>query len=360
MNLVAGTDFRQAEYREEVFQRFYSFHLMYRSHPGCVYYLMPYLAERESWTPEHRLWFAFLNGNTQNPVTSYIIFHKFPEFKTLDVAALNEWFNTPSTYQNLAWDTDRRHHKNMFIRSFVNYQANLLGKTQWEYFSDLCGGDKYANFRRIWNTVFNDFLSFGRLSTFSYLEYLRIMGMNLDCDQLFLDDRDGSRSHRNGICKVIGRDDLDWHSSNPDFDGRYTKQQITTLEKAGESLLVSAMKRNADTLWADDVSYFTLESALCTYKSWHRKNRRYPNVYNDLLYKRIKHAEERWLRPTFELFWEARRAYLTANLRVEDNPLDVGCSPLKQNHYLNTGEVIMMERDWECFANAYARERITA
>lgn len=35
---------------------------------------------------------------------------------------------------------------------------------------------------------------------------------------------------------------------------------------------------------------FTLESALCTYKSWHRPNRRYVNVYSDMLHGRIDEA----------------------------------------------------------------------
>ena len=362
-NLVAGMDFRQPEYRAEVFQRFYTFHLKYQSHPGCVYYLMPFLAGAYDWSVEQRMWFAFINGNTQNPVTSYIIFNKFPDFEKLDMVALADWFYTPHAYQSLAWDTDRRHHKTMFLRSVNSYIANLRmngHKSQWEFFSDLCTSDPYTNFRRVWDVVSDRFLTFGRLSTFSYLEYLRIMDLNLDCDQLFLNDRDGSRSHRNGICKVIGRDDLDWHSSNPDFDGRYSKDTIKELEIAGETLLATARVRNEDTAWEDDVSYFTLESALCTYKSWHRKNRRYPNVYNDLLYKRIKFAEERWRRPKLDIFWQARDLLLPDNLLLEKNPLDVGCAPLKQNHYLNTGQVIMMERDWECFENEYGRERITA
>ena len=98
-NLMPGLDFRLPEYRQEVFQRFYTFHLQYRSHPGCVYYLMPFLAYSEGWTQEQKLWFAFLNGNTQNPVTSYVIFCKFPDFSSLDVVALADWFNNPRIYQ---------------------------------------------------------------------------------------------------------------------------------------------------------------------------------------------------------------------------------------------------------------------
>ncbi len=118
-------------------------------------------------------------------------------------------------------------------------------------------------------------------------------------------------------------------------------------------MLAEARARAAGKPWAADVGYFTLESALCTYKSWHRPNRRYPNVYNDLLRDRLVHAEGAWRGRSFAPFWAARRAQLPVHLRVEDNPADCGCTPRKQNHYLHTGEVVMMDRDWACFRNAF-------
>jgi len=350
--LEKGMDFRLPEYRREVFLRFYEFHLKYRSHPGGVYYLMPYLAKEEGWGEEEKLWFAYINGNTQNPVTSYIIFSRFPSFHNLDIQKLSDWFN--EYFRSLQWDTDRRHHKSLFIDSVRNYQQVIAGHKQVEFFQN-CGG-----FEDTWEVVRNQFLSFGRLSTFSYLEYLRIMGVDLDCTHLFLEDMQGSKSHRNGLCKVIGRDDLDWHSSNPVFDGKYSTETIDSLAEVGADLLEESRERAKGKEWAYDVSYFTLESALCTYKSWHRKNRRYPNVYNDMLHDRIIKAQSQWLRPRLDIFWDARRETLPPNLRLENNHLDVGCKPLKQNHYRLSGQVIMMERDWECFENDYAASYITA
>ena len=309
MALTAGTDFRLPEYRREVFLRFYQFHLKYRAHPGCVYYLMRYLPERLHWDTEQKLWFAFLNGNTQNPVTSLII------MQTLKGHA-----------------------------------------SQAEYFAAQMPGGEGENFQHLWSVVRSDkFYSFGRLSAFSYLEYLRIMGVPINCNDLFLEDMSGSQSHRNGLCIVLGRDGWDWHKSNPDFGGKYPEGAIKWLGIAAEGLMLEAKDRAKGTAWEYDTNYFTLESAFCTYKSWHRPNRRYPNVYNDMLYDRIQAAESRWLGDIdLEIFWDARRACLPANLRLEDNPSDVGVKPRKQNHYLNTGQVIMMERDWPEFANDYA------
>ena len=46
------TDWRLPEHRREVFLDFYEFHLRYRSHPGGVYYIMPYLKDRFGWSEE--------------------------------------------------------------------------------------------------------------------------------------------------------------------------------------------------------------------------------------------------------------------------------------------------------------------
>jgi hypothetical protein len=168
---------------------------------------------------------------------------------------------------------------------------------------------------------------------------------------LFLDDISGSKSHRNGLCKVLGRDDLDWYdvkdSPNAQFPG-YSSHVLEWLEREGQILLSEAKAR----IPHHDVSYFTLESTLCCYKSWHRPNRRYPNVYMDMFYNRIKYAEQEWGNK-FEMFWKMREECLPEHLRLECNPGDVGLVKEKQNHYLTTGEVIMMEKEWECFKNEY-------
>jgi len=39
-------------------------------------------------------------------------------------------------------------------------------------------------------------------------------------------------------------------------------------------------------------------------------------------------------------------------LRLEDSPNDPGLKPPKQNHYRETGQVIMMN-DWPCFKNDF-------
>lgn len=342
-DLEYGMDFRHPRFRREVFLRFYEFHLKYQAHAGAVYYMFPYIFQHEKMNAEQRLWFTFINGCCQNVVTTYLIWKKFPDMHRTNVKEISAYFR--KHYAKFGWDIDRRYVKNQFEDALQSYYDLIGLKTQKEYFAQYVrDADKYNNFNRLWDVVINNFHLFGRLATFSYLEYLRLAGLNLDCSSLFLNDLTGSKSHRNGLCKVLGRDDLDWYKDNiPE----YTDDIIRWLEKEAEILLEEARHR----IKHKDVSYFTLETTLCCYKSWHRPNRRYPNVYNDMFYDRIKSAEEKWGK--LDIFWKARKETLPRYLLLEYNPKDKGLSPMKQNHYLRTGEVIMMNNDFDCFQNNY-------
>ena len=218
-NLKEGLDFRLPQYRYDVFLDFYEFHLKYRAHPGCVYYLMPYLRDRYGWDNEAALWFAFINGNTQNPVTSLILHRRFPDKgQWLDLVKFYK-----ENYERLEFDTDRRYHKKSMPAAIESYLA-LVGPDQWEFYT----ATAQRGFAEMWRAA-TLISTFGRLSAYSYLEYVRIMGIDFDCDNLMLADRDGSRSHRNGLCIVSGLDHYDWHKSNPTFDGNYPPELITSL-----------------------------------------------------------------------------------------------------------------------------------
>lgn len=352
--LEAGMDFREPRYRREVFHRFYEFHLRYKSHPGCVYFLLPFLRDNYGWDKETELWAAFINGNTQNPVTTWLILQQFPELQTTDPFKVSKYIN--DNWAKLEWDSDRKHQKKTFGTAVERYQSRIFRTPQQEYFSVFCSSDgewpEVDNFNRMWDLVTTEFYGMGRLSTWSYLEYLKIAGLPLDTNDLMLEDLDGSKSHRNGMCKVLGRDDLDWHKSNPRFSG-HTPEVISWLCEEADLLLQEAKDRAVGEEWENDVNFLTLESALCTYKSWHRPNRRYPNVYSDMFFERIKKAEANWPSIDFSIFWEARKKALPKKLRLEDNPRDFGVHQIKQNLYKDTGAIPMMSIDDPVFACEY-------
>lgn len=351
--LHAGLDFRLPRYRREVFLRFYEFHLENASHPGCVYFAIPWLIKRHKLDREQQFWLAFINGNTQNIVTSWLIFQRFHQFPSGHrLAELTAWFE--DNYGKLAWDTDRRYHKKDFVKAVAAYVKLLGGSSQQAYFGRLEGATGAETFRRVWPVLRSDFYTFGRLSAFSYSEYLRIIGYEIECDTLFLDDLGGSKSHRNGLAKVLGRDDLDWHDSGT-FWGDYFPEELEWLQAEGDRLLQEARLRLKRANYGRHVGHFTLESALCTYKSWHRVSRRYPNVYADMFWERIRLAEDRWGKDEVKFWWECRSEFLPEHLLMEKCFHDPGLCSEKQNYYRETGSPIMMSRRWPEFDNPFDR-----
>jgi len=199
-------DFRLPKHRREVFLRFFEWSCKYKTHPGCVYFLIPYLRKKLSWTREQALWFAFLNGHTEHPVTSLVIHKRFPDMTRYE--GLAAWFAREKT--RLRWDDDRWKQKRDFLKAVKIYTEQTHGH-QEEFFAKIVNTDNpQQNFRNLWEVVVKGkpkFHSFGRMSSFGYLEYLRILRLNIDCDNLFLEE-DVSHSHRDGLAIVLGRDDL--------------------------------------------------------------------------------------------------------------------------------------------------------
>ena len=330
-------DLRKPENRRETFHDFYRFQLETKGHAGCVYFIFPWMFKYYNMTNEEQLWFVFLNGQTQNPITTWLIWTAFPRVEHALDNGIEDWYNRE--FKKLSWDTDRRHQKSKFIPSVKRYVELIGDRTQQEMFNDVYGEagfeDDHARFRNLFAWVKENYAYFGRLSTFSYTEYLFIQGQPIDCDQLFLEDIKGSKSHRNGICKVLGRDDLEWTKEN---EVVYDKDLIKELSLVGAELLEEAKNKHGH----PDTSYFTLETALCTYKGMHRLNRRYPGVYIDMMYDRIKKAEEKTPEFDFSLFWQCRKECVMPELLMEETG-DIGVKPLKQNWYRETGEVVNLQ-----------------
>lgn len=335
-DLEVGMDFRKPEFRREVFHRLFQFTLKYKIHPGCVYFALPSIREESGLGQEEYLWLCFINGCSQNPITSWQIINKFPSVKTTSPNDVDSW--AKENFKKIQFDTDRRFWKIQLANCINSYQQNLGGLAQQEYFDKICGvGSEQQKFKILWKEIRNKFHGMGRLSGWSYIEYLRIAGIPVNSGTLFLEDMSGSKSHRNGLAKVLGRDDLDWHDSNPNFDGKYSKAVLEWLNREADLLLNEAQERSKGTDWEQDTNFLTMESCLCTFKSHFRKNRRYPGVYADMFHDRIKKAEEFWPNGNFNIFWKMRIQCLPKWLRLEDNPRDFGVKPEKQNTFGLTG-----------------------
>lgn len=332
------TDWRLPENREEAFLEFYAFHLRYKSHPGCVYALLPAIAEAFGLDDDQRAWLVWLNGNTQNVVTSLMLLEAAP--RPQDWAKAVAFWN--ENFKALEWDTDRRHQKSKFGEATEKWwmQCGLAGAHYGWMEAGMFGWDE------TWDYAFNQ-PYLGRLSAWSMIEYARILfGHHIpDAGSWMLQDKSGSKSHRNGLATVKGYDAVYWDEGTPDMLGI-----VGELEAYADGLLekTRGFVCSPESLYVEhpDIGRLTMESALCTFKGWFKPNRRYPNVYSDMMYNRIKKAEARFGR-TFPLLWDARRNHLPDYLRLEDNPHDPGLAPVKQNWFRETGEIILMYRDWD-------------
>lgn len=321
-------DWRLPENRREMFIRFYTFHLRHKAHPGMVYSFLPAIADAYSLDDDGRAWLAWLNGNTQNAVTSMLLLEAAP--RAQDWAKAVEFWNDNFTL--LEWDTDRRHQKSKFGIATEDWY------TGWGH--DAATGWREAG--RSWSATWKHAFSqpfMGRLSSWSMTEFARILlGPDVpDSNTWMLEDTSGSQSHRNGLALVAGYDATYWEPEAAAVLG-----VVDELAALGDDLLAEARQRNPDN---PDVSRLTMESALCTAKSTYKPNRRFPGCYADMAFLRIKKAEARFGR-TFPLLWEARCNDLPAYMRLEDNPHDPGLVPVKQNWFRETGELPMIGHDW--------------
>jgi hypothetical protein len=262
------------------------------------------------WTAEDRLWFAFFNGMTQNPITSLRMFRQLPsvDHSHGDLAHFSRWFD--AQWDTLQFDIDRRYQKKDTVKSIQTYTA-LVKEHGTQERMLTC-----KPFSDLWALVTGRYLSFGRLSSFSYLEYVHLNGFGADCDNLLFGDLSGSKSHRNGMMFLLGRDHLVWDPRMPNgFDGKYDNlPQIASELQATAECWLQSFKAQHPSL--PGVSQFTLESNLCTFKN-HFFGHRYPGIYSDMAWDRITWADARGQQATTEIFKAFRANFLPHWLRAE-------------------------------------------
>lgn len=273
------------ENRASAFTALYTLNLQHGILPGLVYKYMPMMADHFGWSGEQKLWFAFLNGMTQNPITSLRMMQQLPE-PTYDLDTFWEWFNT--NWDNLQFDTDRRYGKKETLLAIQSYVKLLNDKYDWDIEAMW---SPQMSYEQLWNNA-TAIHSFGRLSSFSYLEYVYIMGYGADCSDLMFNDKSGSKSHRNGMLFLLNQDKLvDDKRLDNGFNG-YTEfdKMCDWLHLQAEKYLYWYTVNHPDT--SKFAGNFTLESNLCTFKN-HMFGRRYPAVYADMAYERILWHKER-------------------------------------------------------------------
>jgi hypothetical protein len=305
-------DYRLKPNRRAYFDTLYAATLRHSVMPGCVYCYFPALAERLGWDDDQKLWFAFLNGLTQNPITSLAMMEEWPLENLghgyfMDDA--RDWFN--ENWARLQFDVDRQKNKRLTLDAVDSYHKMYRE----------AGGQVpllTGSFPELWERL-GRVASFGRLSTFSYLEFCWIYGHGAECDDLMFGDLHGSRSHRNGMLLLLGRDDLvlDKRAGNGVTGYKDLPGIARNLAEYADAYLHDFKLDHPD---VPNVGYFTLESQACQFKNSFY-SRRYMGVYADMAMERIEWAEAAWgSRRHTQVFRDIREECLPAWLRVEAAP----------------------------------------
>ena len=342
-DLAPGMDFRRPEYRKEVFIRLFEFHTGLGIQPGLVYLYLPEIAISENWNMENRLWAAFLEGICENPCTVWAITRYFPELPR-SVEQIKDFENWHyHNWKKLDYDRDTRYNKGHAVQQLKSYVENIGSYSQEEFFGKLLyDKDPKIWFNNIWKAV-NKFYKFGRLTSWSYIEFIKILtNWSFEYSSLMMNDLEGSKSHRNGCLRVMGRDDLEWWKGSNNGITKHNFDICYNTELYGYYLMDILKHRFKNKEWYNRIGLQTLESTLCTFKNCFH-GERYPNIYTDMSYDRIKKAEDLWGKSVdFQIFWKIRKEKLPKALLLECNPKDPGLKPIKQNYFRNTGNLPML------------------
>ena len=290
-----GHDYRGLGERREGFLQFYAASVACGDCDPALW-LMNYLNNRYEHNVEEKLWFAWLY-HTYNLPTAWVYKQEFPDEELASVERFTQW--NDENYTRLRYQTDTKWSKGHLPSMYQSYTEWLGSQPQQFKFESYGEGSPEGNFARLWTVVKANWYKFGRYTAFFYLQTLKhTCGINIDCPTLFLNDYSGSKSHRNGLIYITGKEE--WLSA------RLTAEEYNWLEGFGAELLAEAKGR-----WpalAQHFDNFSMETALCAYKKlWRVKRGRYVGYYLDRQSEEIQKAEQDgWQGIHWNVLWQAR------------------------------------------------------
>ena len=285
-------------------------------------YMTNYFFDRFEYNKEQRLWLSWLYGNTYYWPTAYIIWNEFPDMELVGERRLKTW--NDENYKRLRYQTDTKWNKGHLPEQFSSYKKWVGERTQREALTENFTENPVSNFYKLWKEV-NSWHKFGRYTSWFYIQTLKqCCDIPIDVDSLWFHDYSGSRSHRNGMCYAVNKDD--W------VDKKLDKQQIDFLEGEAKTLLQETIHRYPHV--AEKADFFAMETCLCSFKKLFRKSRgRYLGYYLDRQAEEIKQVEkDLWNGIDWNPMWQAREEI------IEKRWLNNKIEKYKMEWYLDTGK----------------------
>lgn len=293
--------------RKQDFINWYKWSLSIKDCDPAIY-MTNYLFKRFEHNKEQKLWISWIYGTTYYLPTAWVIWNEFPDMELVGVERLREWNN--NNYKRLRYQTDTKWNKGHLPAQFESYKQWVGDKTQEEAFAGLIQPKSpEVSFLNLWGEVKDKFHKFGRYSTWFYLQTLKqCCGLPIEPTNLMLEDFDGSRSHRNGLCMALGKDE--W------YDKKLSSLELVHLNEQAALILQEVKKDFPNT------DYFDMETCLCSFKKLFRiKHGRYLGYYLDRQAEEIKQCEsDGWAGIDWQPMWDARNE--TLNSRLLTNKID--------------------------------------
>ena len=286
-------------------------------------FMTNYYFDRFEYNTEQKLWLIWLYGTTYYWPTAYVIWNEFPDMELVGVDRLKKW--NDDNYSRLRYQNDTKWNKGHLPAQFVSYKEWVGDRTQGEAISEHLTDDPVKNFYNLWD-VANGWHKYGRYTSWFYLQTLKQCGkVPLDVDSLWLHDHSGSRSHRNGLCYAVDRDE--WVNQKLD------ETQLDYLNGEAKEMLAEVRQRFPNV--ADKADYFAMETCLCSFKKLFRKrDGRYLGYYLDRQAEEIKKVEkDNWAGIDWQPLWDAREETLVKKYLT--NSINKG----KMEIYLDTGVI---------------------
>lgn len=315
-------DYRKS--RREGFIRWYIWSLKFGDCDPAVW-CTNYLNDRFEHNIEEKFWFAWLYGNTYQLPTAWVLKNEFPDFELATLDRIEKW--NLENYKRLRYQTDTKWNKGHLPSMFSSYKNFIGTKSQKEKFESFYESSPQQNFDILWNVIKKHLYKFGRYSTWFYLQHLKsTCCLLISPTSLMLDDFSGSRSHRNGLVLALGKDD--W------YDIKLTKLEYQKLENEALDILQECISRFPNL--ENQIDFFTMETALCSFKKIFRSNHgRYLGYYLDRQSEEIQQAEkDGWEGIDWNVLWQSREECL-------DQRLSKKCSIDKNSfsQFLETGNI---------------------
>ncbi len=292
-------------------------------------FIINYFFDRFEFNREQKYWLCWIYGNTYHFPTAYIIWNEFPDMELVGLDRLKDW--NDKNYKRLRYQVDTKWNKGHLPEMFQSYKNWVGNSSQHDRFQSLLTGNEQQDFETLWKEA-KSLHKFGRYMSWFYLQVLKhCAGVKINPTSLMLEDYEGSRSHRNGLCYAIGKDNL--------INVKLNNEQVVEFSSSAEELLAETKSQYPGV--KNKLDYFAMETALCSFKKLFRIHRgRYLGYYLDRQAEEIKQVEkDGWIGINWEPLWQARREtilskFLNGSIDKEKMKLFLEAHPQKSKSTL--------------------------